>query len=160
VLFDGKLLVDHSRDPECDAARALLAKGITGKLVMCDGKTGIPRTIINIEKAAKLRASDESRDGLRFRPANPDNSPPSLEKVAKGPSGYRQTRYGNFGADCQIENTSAASAQDGANKAKAAGVRFGPKPLLTFPEFEKVKALRQTVQPFQRFIRGTQTPGG
>jgi len=28
VLFDGKLLVENSRDPECDAARALLAQGI------------------------------------------------------------------------------------------------------------------------------------
>ena len=28
------------------------------------------------------------------------------------------------------------------NKAKAAGVRFGPKPLLTLPVIEKVKALR------------------
>src|SRR5262245_18651093 len=28
VIFRGKLLVDHSRDPECDAARALVAKGI------------------------------------------------------------------------------------------------------------------------------------
>ena len=55
VIHDGKLLVERSRDPECDAARALLAKGITGKLVMCDGKTGVPRTIINIEKAAGLQ---------------------------------------------------------------------------------------------------------
>ena len=46
VLFDGNLLVEGSRDPECDAARALLAQGITGKLTLCDGKTGRPRTII------------------------------------------------------------------------------------------------------------------
>jgi hypothetical protein len=42
VIFRGKLLVENSRDPECDAARALLARGITGKLTMCDGKTGLP----------------------------------------------------------------------------------------------------------------------
>jgi hypothetical protein len=40
VIFRGKLLVEHSTDPECDAARALLAKGITGMLTMLDGKTG------------------------------------------------------------------------------------------------------------------------
>ena len=40
VLFEGQLLVDRSRDPECDAARALVAKGITGKLTMLDGKSG------------------------------------------------------------------------------------------------------------------------
>ena len=55
VLFEGKLLVERSRDPECDAARVLLARGYTGTLHMLDGKTGEPRTIIDIEKAAKLR---------------------------------------------------------------------------------------------------------
>ena len=67
ILYDGKLLVSVSRDPECDAARALLAQGITGKLTMCDGKTGRPRTIIDIEKAAKLRVVEESVKGLKFR---------------------------------------------------------------------------------------------
>ena len=86
VLFDGKLLVDRSRDPECDAARALLAKGITGKLTLCDGKTGVPRTVIDIEKAARLTASEESRDGFRFRRwnGNPDNSSHSPETMADG----------------------------------------------------------------------------
>ena len=41
VIYDGKLLIERSRDPECDAARALVAKGITGKLTILDGKTGI-----------------------------------------------------------------------------------------------------------------------
>jgi hypothetical protein len=68
VIHDGKLLVDRSREPECDAARALLAQGITGKLTMLDGKTGIPRTVVDIEKAAKLRTVDESVKGLRFKP--------------------------------------------------------------------------------------------
>ena len=58
VIYDGKLLVERSRDPECDAARALVANGITGKLTMCDGKTGKPRTIIDIERAAKLTAEE------------------------------------------------------------------------------------------------------
>jgi hypothetical protein len=66
VMFDGKLLVERSRDPECDAARALLARGITGKLTLCDGKTGIPRTIIDIEKAARLTV-EETGSIPRFR---------------------------------------------------------------------------------------------
>ena len=66
VLYYGKLLVDRSRDPECDAARALLAKRITGTLTMLDGKTGRPRTIIDIERAAKLTA-EEGPNGPRFR---------------------------------------------------------------------------------------------
>jgi hypothetical protein len=35
-----ELLVSRSRNPECDAARAFLAKGIMGKLTTLDGKTG------------------------------------------------------------------------------------------------------------------------
>lgn len=78
VIYDGKLLIDRSRDPECDAARALMTKGITGTLTLCDGKTGIPRTIINIEKAAGLCtkegplrfAAQESRPERAHSPEN------------------------------------------------------------------------------------------
>jgi hypothetical protein len=66
VLFNGRLLVEGSRDPECDAARALVAQGITGKLTLCDGKTGTPRTIIDIERAARLTV-EEGPNGPRFR---------------------------------------------------------------------------------------------
>lgn len=66
VVLGGKLLVENSRDPECDAARALLAEGITGKLTLCDGKTGKPRTIIDIEKAAGLTV-EEGPSVPRFR---------------------------------------------------------------------------------------------
>jgi hypothetical protein len=73
VLFDGKLLVEGSRDPECDAARALLAKGVTGQLTLCDGKTGRPRTVIDIEKAARLCVKEGP---LRFAPyeSRPDQA--------------------------------------------------------------------------------------
>jgi hypothetical protein len=52
VEFDGEMLVSDSRDPEHDLARALLARGIKGKVTIHDGNTGMPRTIVNIEKAA------------------------------------------------------------------------------------------------------------
>ena len=79
VIYDGKLLVDRSRDPECDAARALRAKGITGKLTMLDGKTGIPRTIIDIEKAARLTTKEgplrfEARESLPNRAHSPETA--------------------------------------------------------------------------------------
>jgi hypothetical protein len=53
VEFDGVVIVPDSRDPEHDIARALLARGITGVVTLIDGKTGKPRTIVNIGKAAK-----------------------------------------------------------------------------------------------------------
>jgi hypothetical protein len=46
---------------------------------LLDGKTGMPRTIIDIEKAAKLRVAEESKNGLRFRRVNPATSPYSHE---------------------------------------------------------------------------------
>ena len=65
VICRGELIVDCSRDPECDAARALLARGYTGTLTMLDGKTGRPRAIIDIEQAARL-TTDEGPWGPRF----------------------------------------------------------------------------------------------
>jgi hypothetical protein len=65
VVFRGKLLVQRSRDPECDAARTLLAQGFTGKLTLLDGKTDTPGTMIDIEKAARL-STEEGPRGPRF----------------------------------------------------------------------------------------------
>lgn len=65
VIYRGKLLVANSRDPECDAARALGGLGVTGKLTMLDGKTGKPRTILDIAAAAKLTV-EEGPYGPRF----------------------------------------------------------------------------------------------
>lgn len=65
VIFQGKLLVDRSRDAACDAARVLRARGITGKLAMLDGKTGRPRMMVDIERAARLTV-EEGPNGPRF----------------------------------------------------------------------------------------------
>jgi hypothetical protein len=53
VTFRGQIFVKGSRDPECDLARALLARGFTGFVTMLD-ESGRPRSRINIEKAAGL----------------------------------------------------------------------------------------------------------
>ena len=86
VIFRGKLLVERSADPECDAARALLVQGITGKLHLSDAggfsvtkkrepwgvryfytpRPPMLRTIIDIEKAATL-GSVETGNAPRFR---------------------------------------------------------------------------------------------
>jgi hypothetical protein len=62
VIFDGETIVTGSPDPDFDLARALLARGMTGK-VRLGG-----RTLINIEKAAKLRTCEASGRRARFVP--------------------------------------------------------------------------------------------
>ena len=86
VIFRGKLLVERSNDPECDAARALLAKGITGKLTMLDGKSGMPRTVIDIEQLAQLCVKGGP---LRFAPyeSRPDRSLTAETDEAEGKVG-------------------------------------------------------------------------
>src|SRR5262249_53832594 len=100
VVFRGRLLVERSGDPECDAARALLAQGITGKLHLSDAvgfsvkrnnepwgvryvytpRPPMPRTIIDIEKAARLRTV-EPGNPPRFRNLTCAESPYSPETV-------------------------------------------------------------------------------
>jgi hypothetical protein len=65
VHFDGETVVKGSRDPETDLARALLAKGLTGTVMVMDASTGKHRTTVNIEAAAKLR-TEEGPYGPRF----------------------------------------------------------------------------------------------
>ena len=65
VNFDGETVVKGSRDPETDLARALLAKGITGTVMVMDANTGQHRTTVNIGAAAKLR-TEEGPYGPRF----------------------------------------------------------------------------------------------
>ena len=78
VIYDGTLLIERSRDPECDAARALLAKGLMGKLTLCDGKTGVPRTIIDIRRAAELTVKEGplrfvAYEGMPDRASGPES---------------------------------------------------------------------------------------
>lgn len=65
VEFEGDLIVQGSRNPETDLARALLARGLTGNITLIDAETGKPRSIVNIEKAAKLVA-EEGPHGPHF----------------------------------------------------------------------------------------------
>jgi hypothetical protein len=79
VTFDGETVVKGSRDPETDLARALLAKGITGKVRVMDANTHGHRSTVDIEKAAKVRAV-ETGTYPRFRKAETcAESPPAGE---------------------------------------------------------------------------------
>ena len=60
------MVVSGSPDPEFDLARALLARGLTGKVTVLDGWK--VRTIVDIEKAAKLRTTEPAARRSRFVP--------------------------------------------------------------------------------------------
>jgi hypothetical protein len=66
VTVAGEPIVTHSHDPECDLARALLARGVTGVVDVIDGVTGKPRSRVNIEKAARLRVEDGTASTPHF----------------------------------------------------------------------------------------------
>jgi len=66
VEYDGEIVVVGSRNPECDLARVLLAKGIPGKVTMLDAITGKLRTVVDIERAARLTVEENRRFGPRF----------------------------------------------------------------------------------------------
>jgi len=68
MQFGGEEIVHGSHDPEFDAARALLELGVTGKITVVDATTGKPRTIIDVEKAAKLRTTESAARRSRFVP--------------------------------------------------------------------------------------------
>ena len=69
VSVHGETIVTDARDPEHEAARALRARGIFGKLQIFDA-TGRHRTTVNIEAAAKMTVS-EGRRGLTLRKWQP-----------------------------------------------------------------------------------------
>jgi hypothetical protein len=83
VTLDGEEIVWASRDPEHDAARALLARGFTGPFETV-GEDGVVRMRFrDVAETAKWSIVEESRDGLRRRlwsgPHNPDTAPPAGE---------------------------------------------------------------------------------
>ena len=90
VLLDGKVIVRRSHDPEHDACRALLAKGITGKLTLTDLE-GTPRSSIDIETGAKWRVIDDDKRGLLMVPYR------AWPGTSTGPS--PQTRKTNGGSE-------------------------------------------------------------
>ena len=64
VDFDGEQLVTGSRNPECDLARALLARGIVGKVkLLVDGKE---QMMIDVEKLARLTVEESQTRGPHF----------------------------------------------------------------------------------------------
>lgn len=70
VEHDGEVLLASTPIPFFDGARALAAKGLTGKFEMWDHERPYPRMMGVIEKAAKLTVR-EGEDRPRFRKWEP-----------------------------------------------------------------------------------------
>jgi hypothetical protein len=87
VTLDGEEIVTLGRDPEHEAARACLARGITGRLELVDANTGMVRTRFDIERAAKLTVVERDAGGLRFEKYRPFSAvgPQTAEKASGGP---------------------------------------------------------------------------
>src|SRR5690606_31792417 len=71
VLLGDEVIVCRSRDPEYDAARALLARGHRGRFRTIDFASGHPRMTLDVETAAKLRRVERDKGGIaivRYRP--------------------------------------------------------------------------------------------
>jgi hypothetical protein len=86
---DGRLLVPNTRDPEFAAARALLAKGVTGRLEVWRASAMFPAMTMDIEKAAGLRTMETESEGPKFVKWNS----PGSEFAGVG-SGDRANRAG------------------------------------------------------------------
>jgi hypothetical protein len=71
VTYLGEMLVEGACTPLFDACRALLARGITGMLVMYSPGSSVPRMKADIEEGAQLTVAEGDKAGprlARYRP--------------------------------------------------------------------------------------------
>ena len=66
VIHDGVTLIESSRNPEFDACRALLARGITGLLESWHKDVPFAALYVDIEKGARLTVQESEHIGPRF----------------------------------------------------------------------------------------------
>jgi hypothetical protein len=67
VTYEGEMLVEGSRNPEYDAARALLAIGVTGQAETWRHGAAVPSMRINIELAEQRTIEESATVGLKLR---------------------------------------------------------------------------------------------
>lgn len=86
VRFRDELIIQRSRNPECDLARALLARGIKGHVRIVDALTGRHRSTVNIEKAAQLTVREDKRRGPCFEKWKPMPEIPRHSAAGEAPA--------------------------------------------------------------------------
>jgi hypothetical protein len=91
VTYLGEVVVRDSRDPEHSLARALQARGLHGLIQIIDGKTGMTRSIINIDVAAGWCVGSNLERYKWKPPKTSDSSPYTGESHDRLPK-YRRAR--------------------------------------------------------------------
>ena len=79
VTYLGKVLIESARDPEYEACRVLLARGVRGMLAIFSRGSSVPRARVDIEEGAKLTTIDNASKGpktVKYRP-RPDHVEPA-----------------------------------------------------------------------------------
>jgi hypothetical protein len=66
VTHNGVTLIERTKNPEFDAARALLALGLVGQVEVWRPGASSPAMRLDIEKGARLTVEEGDREGLRF----------------------------------------------------------------------------------------------
>src|SRR5262245_25447215 len=66
VTHNDLTLIESTKNPEFDSARALLAQGIVGQVEVWRHGASFPGMRFDIEKAARLTVKEGDKDGLRF----------------------------------------------------------------------------------------------
>jgi hypothetical protein len=68
VHFQGAVLIDETWNPEFEACRALLARGVSGRLEVWRPRGSFPGLILDIAKAARLNVEESATVGARIVP--------------------------------------------------------------------------------------------
>jgi hypothetical protein len=92
VTHNGVTLIESTKNPEFDSARALLAQGIVGQLEVWRCGASFPAMRLDIDKAARLTVEEGDREGLRFvrwRPIPLDNVPDAVSGRASSSTAGR-----------------------------------------------------------------------
>ena len=109
VTYGGETLVASARDPGTDACRALLARGITGRLVTRWVGSDHDAMSMDIAAISTRRVEESDRHGLRvvaFRAFDPA----SLDKSGLRRTGDRQRAEALFKPPTTANDVSAAGA--------------------------------------------------
>ena len=64
VIHDGLTLIESTKNPEFDSARALLARGVVGQVEVWRRGASSPAMRLDIEKAAPLTVEEGDSGGL------------------------------------------------------------------------------------------------